>query len=227
MPTALWTGRHAVEEEVSADIARTLGNELGLAAAPAAMTLSAASTGVPAGSLLPPRERFSGMPAPTHCFVYVDAPTPRPFELRAAIMSGRTAIRRALGLGTLLYAVPLSLPAPARVALGRAGGSGPTPFEGDPVVAGRLNADAQLVENANALAATTAGQRKQIISAPGVTYDRTWAVERLLAIEPLPQGPVLLVRTLHRATTRGWTLRAAAVLDLATRVETALRTVRA
>ncbi|QUQ67169.1 hypothetical protein [Kutzneria sp. CA-103260] len=227
MPAALWTGRRADEGEVTADIARTIGSELGLASAPVAMTLSADSTGVPAGSLLPPRERFSGMPAPTHCFVYVDAQTPRPFELRASIMSGRTAIRRALGLGSLLYAVPLTLPSPVRVALGAARGSGHAPFEGDFLVADRLNADAELVKNANALAATVAGQRKQSISAPGVTYGQTWEVERLLAIESLPQGGVLLVRTLHRSTIGGWTLRSAAVLDFAARLETALRTVRA
>ncbi|MER6875640.1 hypothetical protein ABT279_36365, partial [Amycolatopsis sp. NPDC000673] len=99
MPAALWTGRRAEPATVAADVAATVQKELGLAAAPAAMSLPGNSTGVPAGSLLPPRERFSGMPAPTDCFVYLDAQQPRPFELRAAVMSGRTAVRRALGLG--------------------------------------------------------------------------------------------------------------------------------
>ncbi|MFD9888328.1 hypothetical protein ACFWY9_03240 [Amycolatopsis sp. NPDC059027] len=207
MPAAVWTGRRGDPANVTADIARVLGSELGLAGPPSAMTLPADSIGVPAGSLLPPRERFSGMPAPTHCFVYVDAPAPRPFELRAAIMSGGSVIRRSMGLGTLLYAVPLDVPLPARVALG---GSS---FEGDVVTAGMLNADPTLLQAAAALTPTVAG--------PDPSH--SWKVERLLALEPLTQGAVLLVRTLHRARSTGWTLSAGAVLDLAARIETVLR----
>ncbi|WP_020664796.1 hypothetical protein [Amycolatopsis benzoatilytica] len=212
---------------MTADIARVLGTELGLPCPPSTMTLSPDSDGVPAGSLLPPRERFSGMPAPTEGFVYLDSQTPRPFELRAAIMSGRTAVRRALGLGQLLYAVPLRLPRPVRAALGARRSTSFSPFEGEPAVADLLNADGDLVREANLLASTTAGTQKMSISVPGVTYGQTWNVDRLLAIEPLPQGAILLVRTLHRAAPRGWTLRADAVLALASRIEFALRVVPA
>ncbi|MFE0025839.1 hypothetical protein [Amycolatopsis sp. NPDC059021] len=207
MPAAVWTGRRGEPGNVTADIARVLGSELGLAGPPPAMTLPADSTGVPAGSLLPPRERFSGMPAPTHCFVYVDAQAPRPFELRTAIMSGGSAIRRSLGLGTLLYAVPLNVPLPTRVAL--SGGS----FEGDAVTADMLNADPALLQAAAALTPTFAGPDPH----------HSWKVERLLALEPFAKGAALLVRTLHRARSTGWTLGAGAVLDLAARIETALR----
>ncbi|MFD8495091.1 hypothetical protein [Amycolatopsis sp. NPDC059657] len=204
MPAAIWTGRNSDLDTVTADISRALGSELGLNPAPAAMTLSAEGDGVPAGSLLPPRERFSGMPAPTHCFVYVDAQAPRPFELRASIMSGRSGLRRSVGLGHLLYAVPLAVPVRTRVALGA------SRFEGDPAITGRLNA---LLDKANALAVTKAGP----------DHNHTWQVERLLAIEPLQQGGLLVVRTLHRQSPSGWRLRSDAVLDFAARVETALR----
>lgn len=132
MPAAIWSGRDGHSEKVTADIAQALGTELGLAQPPLAVTLSADSNGVPAGSLLPPRERFSGMPAPTHCFVHVDAQAPRPFELRAVVMSGRAGLRRSLGLGPLLHAVPIGPPVSARVALSvPRRGSTPPSFEGD------------------------------------------------------------------------------------------------
>lgn len=151
MPAALWTGRDADPDRVTADLTLALGRELGLDRPPVAATLPPDSTGVPAGSLLPPRERFSGMPAPTLCYVYVDAQAPRPFELRASLMAGRAALRRSLGLGQLLYAVPLSRPLPCRVALSAPRRFGPSSFEGDAEAAGRLNADRELVAEANAL----------------------------------------------------------------------------
>lgn len=211
MPAAVWTGRNGDVTTVAADIARALETDLGLARPPAATTLAADSAAVPAGSLLPPRERFSGMPMPTHCFVYVDAPSPRPFELRASIMSGRGLIRRSLGLGHLLYAVPLTSPLRGRVALEVSGRSGASLFAGEPTITARLNADAELRNRANALTPASASPDRV----------HSWKVERLLAVEPHPQGAVLLVRTLHRSTPRGWTLRADAVLDLAARIETA------
>ncbi|MFC4083113.1 hypothetical protein [Amycolatopsis samaneae] len=197
---------------MTADLARALRDELGLGESPPAMTLPGDSDGVPAGSLLPPRERFSGMPAPTHCFGYVDARAPRPFELRAAIMSGGSALRRSLGLGTLLYAVPLRVAVSGRAALGAPRGTRAVPFEGDAAVASRLNEDFDLVQQATTLAPTQAGPDS----------NHRWAVERLLSIEPHAQGGVLFVRTLHRANPTGWTLGAPAVLELAARVETAL-----
>ncbi|WP_370949859.1 hypothetical protein AB5J62_20260 [Amycolatopsis sp. cg5] len=200
MPAAIWTGDLTA---VTSDISRALATELGLAALPPAVTLPAEGDGVPAGSLLPPRERFSGMPAPTRSFVYVDAQAPRPFELRASIMSGRSGFRRSVGLGHLLYAVPLTATLPTRVSLGASG------FEGDSAVTGRLGG---LLAQAHALALTKAG--------PDVNH--TWQVERLLAIEPLGQGALLVVRTLHRPNARGWSLSADAVLTLASAVETAL-----
>ena len=224
MPAALWTGRRAEPATVAADVAATVGKELGLAAAPAAMTLPANSTGVPAGSLLPPRERFSGNPAPTACFVYLDAQLPRPFELRATVMSGRTAVRRALGLGPLLYAVPLRLPHAVRVSLGAPPAKGLAPFEGDPAVVGRLNADASLLEAANRLSSTRAGR---VRSLPDGVADHTWEVGRLLAVTPGGDGAALLVRTVHRSASTGWDARAGAVLELAGRLESALRGVHA
>ncbi|MGW7531337.1 hypothetical protein [Amycolatopsis sp. NPDC054798] len=224
MSAALWTGRRAEPATVAADVAAAARNELGLAAAPMATTLPGTSTGVPAGSLLPPRERFSGMPAPTECFVYVDAQLPRPFELRAAVMTGRSAMRRALGLGELIYAVPLRLPNPVRVSLGAPGSRGLAPFEGDPAFADRLNADAELLEAANRLSTTRAGQTKNL---PSGTAHQSWDVARLLMITPGADGAVLVVRTLHRAASTGWQLRADTVLDLAARLENALRGVPA
>ncbi|SDW59451.1 hypothetical protein SAMN05421504_101998 [Amycolatopsis xylanica] len=203
MPAAVWTGRNSDLDMVTADISRALATELGLGSSPLAVTLSAESDGVPAGSLLPPRERFSGMPAPTHCFVYVDAPAPRPFELRASIMSGRSGLRRSVGLGQLLYAVPLAISVPSRVSLGASG------FEGEPAITGLLT---PLLATADALAVTKAG--------PDLNH--TWQVERLLAIEPLPQGALLVVRTLHRPSPGGWVLSSKAVLDFAARAEAAL-----
>ncbi|WP_370936722.1 hypothetical protein [Amycolatopsis sp. cg13] len=223
MSAALWTGRRAEPATVAADVAATVRKELGLAAAPAAMTLPGNSTGVPAGSLLPPRERFSGMPAPTDCFVYLDAQQPRPFELRAAVMSGRTAVRRALGLGALVYAVPLRLPNPVRASLSAPGGRGLAPFEGDPAVADRLNADAGLLEAANRLSSTRAGQTKTL---PSGTARQSWDVDRLLMITPGADSAVLVVRTLHRVVSSGWQLRADTVLDFAARLETTLCGVR-
>ncbi|MFI6845013.1 hypothetical protein OG535_06720 [Kitasatospora sp. NBC_00085] len=212
MPAALWTGRDADPDRVTADLTLALGRELGLDRPPVAATLPPDSTGVPAGSLLPPRERFSGMPAPTLCYVYVDAQAPRPFELRASLMAGRAALRRSLGLGQLLYAVPLSRPLPCRVALSAPRRFGPSSFEGDAEAAGRLNADRELVAEANALTPLEAG--------PDTSH--TWSIERLLAVEPLPQGSVLLLRTLHRAAARGWSLRSDVVLNLAARIESVL-----
>ncbi|MFI1198172.1 hypothetical protein K2224_20385 [Streptomyces sp. BHT-5-2] len=213
MPIATWTGRKATPEAAAADISAALGDELGLPDAPSATTLPAESTGVPAGSLLPPRERFSGMPAATHCFVYVDARTPRPFELRAAVLGGRSLIRRSLGLGLLLYAVPLTMrPLPSPVGLSTTSGSTPALFEGDPAAANGLNSNAQLLATARALTPTTAGPDRH----------HSWQVARRLTIEPLPHGAVLLVQTLHRATPRAWSLGAARVLDFAAGVEAAL-----
>ncbi|WP_438489430.1 hypothetical protein [Streptomyces sp. S186] len=213
MPAATWTGRKATPEDAAADISAALGDELRLPERPLAATLPAESTGVPAGSLLPPRERFSGMPAPTHCFVYVDAQAPRPFELRAAVLSGRSGIRRSLGLGHLLYAVPLAIRlVPSPVELSTTSGSTPALFEGDPAAANRLNSDTHLLETARALTPATAGPDR----------NHTWQVARRLTIEPLPHGAVLLVQTLHRPTTRAWTLGATGVLDFAAGVEAAL-----
>ncbi|MYT28540.1 MULTISPECIES: hypothetical protein [unclassified Streptomyces] len=213
MPAATWTGRKATAEEAAADISAALGTELGLSEPPLAATLPAESNGVPAGSLLPPRERFSGMPAPTHCFVYVDAQTPRTFELRAAVLSGRSGIRRSLGLGHLLYAVPLTIrPVASPVALSTTSGSTPARFEGDPAPTNRLNNDTHLLETARALTPATAGPDRH----------HTWQVARRLTIEPLPHGAVLLAQTLHRPTARAWSLGAARVLDFAAGVEAAL-----
>ncbi|MEU2711934.1 hypothetical protein [Streptomyces sp. NPDC007205] len=213
MPGSLWIGRRGDIRTVSADVARVLGEELGLARPPTAGALPADSAGVPAGSLLPPRERFSGMPARTHGFVYVDTPVPRRFELRVSVLGGRWSMRRGLGLGPLLYAVPLNAPLTGRVALGSPGGSGPAPFDGEPGSVGRLNADADLVSRANAVAPTMVGPDRL----------HTWQVDRLLAVEPLAPGALLVVRTFHRSTPGGWTLRADAVLDVADRIEAALR----
>ncbi|KAA9165568.1 hypothetical protein FPZ12_005745 [Amycolatopsis acidicola] len=207
MAGATWTGRHGTLDAVADDIARTLGRELGLAGTPATMTLPPESAGVPAGSLLPPRERFSGIPAPTHGFIYADGQQPRPFELRVSIMSGRNGFRRALGMGTLVYAVPLTTSGSARVALRGA------VFQGDPRAMDRLNADKALLDKVNALAPAAA--------APSGIH--RWEVERMVALEPMSQGTVLMLRTLHRVTPSGWTLRSGAVLELAAHLEAALR----
>ncbi|MCK7625870.1 hypothetical protein MUU72_22665 [Streptomyces sp. RS10V-4] len=213
MPAAIWAGRNATAEQAAADLTAALGAELGLALPPLATALPAGSTGVPAGSLLPPRARFSGMPAPTHCFLYVDATAPRRFELRAGVLSGRAGLRRSLGLGPLLYAVPLATaPVPAAVELSAPGGAAPARFTGDPATADRLNHDSGLTDAARALTPTTAGPDR----------NHTWQVARRLVIEPLPEGAVLLVQTLHRPTARGWSPGAAAVLDFAGRVEACL-----
>ena len=153
------------------------------------------------------------MPVRTHGFVYVDSQAPRPFELRLTVLGGRRSLRRGLGIGPLLYAVPLNAPPTGRVALGPARGPGPASFAGEPGVAGRLNADADLVRAADSLAPTKVGP----------DHLHTWQVDRLLAVEPLAPGPVLLVRTFHRSTAGGWSPRADAVLDLAARVEAVLR----
>ncbi|MGW2628777.1 hypothetical protein ACWC2K_05515 [Streptomyces chattanoogensis] len=213
MPAATWTGRNAHPEKAAADIAAALGDELGLSEPPLAVSLSADSTGVPAGSLLPPRERFSGMPAPTHCFVYVDAHLPRPFELRASVLGGRSGIRRQLGLGHLLYAVPLTPRVPSRIELSPVRGSTPAAFEGDAAAAHCLNRDVELLNLAHALTPATAGPDR----------NHAWEVARRLTVEPLPHGSVLVVQTLHRPTARAWSLGAHAVLDFAARAETALR----
>ncbi|MFF4606509.1 hypothetical protein ACFY12_27730 [Streptomyces sp. NPDC001339] len=214
MPAAVWSGRSAYPEKITIDMAAALRDELGLAEPPLAESLPAESTGVPAGSLLPPRERFSGMPAPTHCFVYVDAHAPRAFELRASVMGGRAGIRRSLGLGHLVYAVPLEPQVPSRVQLSTAParGSAIAAFEGDSVIANRLNSDAQLLDLADALTPATAGPDRH----------HTWQVARRLTIDPLPHGSVLIVQTLHRPTARAWSLGARTVLDFATRAEAAL-----
>ncbi|MFJ9613714.1 hypothetical protein [Streptomyces noursei] len=215
MPAATWTGRNATPEQAATDITAALRDELGLTAPPLAITLPAESTGVPAGSLLPPRARFSGMPVPTHCFLYIDAQSPRPFELRASVLTGRSGIRRSLGLGHLLYAVPLAPTVPSVIELNTPGGAAPARFEGSPATADRLNQDAHLIDAARALTPTTAGPDR----------NHSWQVARRLAIEPLPERPegsVLFVQTLHRPTTRAWSLRAAAVLHFAGRVEKVL-----
>ncbi|MEU5306700.1 hypothetical protein ACH4YO_41080 [Streptomyces noursei] len=75
--------------------------------------------------------------------------------------------------------------------------------------------DAHLIDAARALTPTTAGPDR----------NHSWQVARRLAIEPLPESPeglVLFVQTLHRPTTRAWSLRAAAIMDFAGRVETVL-----
>ncbi|MCH0541055.1 hypothetical protein I3F58_16065 [Streptomyces sp. MUM 203J] len=205
MTMATWTGRDRDPAVVSADVARVTAAELGLAAPPPALVLPGDSDGVPAGSLLPPRERFSGMPAPTHCFVYVDARAPRPFEMRASVLSGRY-VRRQFGLGPLLYAVPLSVPVADRVALGDSG------FQGDPVAAERLDADRELRALAGRVAVTRAG--------PDTAHQ--WSTERLLRVEPRPEGALLIARTLHRPGVGGWSVGAQDVLGLAARIEGAL-----
>lgn len=205
MAMATWTGRDRDPAVVSADIARVIAAELGLAAPPPALVLPGDSEGVPAGSLLPPRERFSGMPAPTHCFVYVDAQAPRPFELRASVLTGRY-VRRQFGLGLLMYAVPLAVHVDDRVALGDSA------FQGDPVAAGRLNAEPELLALAGRVAANRAG--------PDSTHQ--WSVERLLSVEPRAEGGLLLARTLHRQGVGGWSAGAQEVLTLAGRIEGAL-----
>ncbi|MFE0378518.1 hypothetical protein ACFW1M_23705 [Streptomyces inhibens] len=214
MPAAIWTGRNAYPEKVAADMAAALRDELGLAEPPLAVALPAESTGVPAGSLLPPRERFSGMPAPTRCCIYVDALAPRAFELRASVMGGRSGIRRSLGLGHLLYAVPLAPRVPSRIelGLGAARGSVPARFDGDAAITDCLNRDAQLLDLAHALTPATAGPDRQ----------HTWQVACRLTIDPCPHGSVLFVQTLHRPTIRAWSLGAHTVLDFAARAETAL-----
>lgn len=211
MGIANWTGRSRDPAVVSADIARVLTAELRLPAPPPATVLAGDSEGVPAGSLLPPRERFSGMPAPTHCFVYVDAQSPRPFELRASVLTGR-AIRRSFGLGLLQYAVPLVVPVPGPAALGERDRGRPSAFEGDPETAGRLNSDPELLTLADHVSTTVAG--------PDATHQ--WKVDRLLTVEPRPEGGLLLARTLHRQALGGWSLGAEAVLTLAARIEAAL-----
>ncbi|WP_418961049.1 hypothetical protein [Streptomyces tritici] len=198
-------------------IARALREELGLTHAPPAVPLPSGGGGVPADSLLPPRERFGGADAPAHGYVYVDAPAPRPFELRVSI-TGDTGLEDpaapvapvldADALGDLVYAVPLLAPVAAPFALGAPQGPGRTGrsvFEGDlaPVV-GRLNADPSLLDRANALAA--------VKESP----------ERLLTVEPMPHGAVLRVRTRRQTVLRGWSLGSEHVLDLAERIETAL-----
>ncbi|WP_411126290.1 hypothetical protein [Streptomyces sp. x-19] len=50
----------------------------------------------------------------------------------------------------------------------------------------------------------------------------TRQVDRPLTAEPLAPGPALLIRTFHRATPDGRTLRADAAPDLAARTEAAL-----
>lgn len=212
MPSALWTGRSATPRDAAADLGRVLARELRLDRDAEVGVLPADTTASPAGSLLPPRERYSGMPVPTHAYLYVDATRPRPFELRAALLRGRTLLGRSLGLGTLLYAVPLQAKVATQVALTGGGPMGPQRFTGDPAAAARLNADAEVTRAAAAVAVTRAG--------PDARH--TWEVERLLAVEPYPGGAVLLARTLHRATTPQWELRAGAVLDLAARIETLL-----
>ncbi|MFJ3906312.1 hypothetical protein [Streptomyces sp. NPDC090025] len=211
MAIAQWTGRRRDTAVVSADIARALTTELALPAAPPAQVLPGDSAGVPAGSLLPPRERMSGMPAPTHCFVYVDARAPRPFELRASVMTGR-AIRKSFGLGLLQYAVPLTVTVPGPVSLGERQRGRPTGFDGDQETVRRLGADAELLALAERVSATAAG--------PDLTHQ--WTVERRLTVEPQVRGGLLLARTLHRQTSGGWTLSAAAVLSLAARIEAVL-----
>ncbi|MER8041753.1 hypothetical protein [Streptomyces sp. NPDC094032] len=211
MAIAHWTSRSRDPAAVSADIARALAAELRLPGPPPVHVLAGDSEGVPAGSLLPPRERLSGMPAPTHCFVYVDAPAPRPFELRASVLTGR-AIRRSFGLGLLQYAVPLAVPVPGPAALGEPRRGRPSAFEGDPDAARRLNLDPELLALADHVSATVAG--------PDSTH--RWKVDRLLTVEPRPDGGLLLARTLHRPTAGGWTLAAEAVLALAARIESAL-----
>lgn len=212
MPAALWTGRTANPRYVAEELARALTRELGLARDPAVDVLPADSTAVPAGSLLPPRERFSGMPAPTDCYLYIDAERPRPFELRAALMRGRTLVSRSLGLGSLLYAVPLQARLSTQVAVTGGGHLGPQRFTGDPVAAARLNAERNLDAHLTSVAVTTAGTDAR----------HRWQVERLLSVEPQAGGAVLLARTLHRAGTPDWNLRAAAVLDLAGVIERVL-----
>ncbi|WP_241779843.1 hypothetical protein [Streptomyces natalensis] len=193
-------------------MAAALRDELGLAEPPSAVTLPAESAGVPAGSLLPPRERFSGMPAPTYCLVHVDSPAPRGFELRASVMSGRSGFRRSLGLGPLLYAVLLTTRVPSRIELGLGPTRGSSPWEGDATITDRLNRDAQLLDLARTLTPATAGPDRH----------HTWQVPRRLTIDPHPHGAVLLVQTLHRPTAHAWSLGAPLVLDVAAGIETAL-----
>jgi hypothetical protein len=213
MPTAMWAGRSATPHDAAADLAHALTRELGLGRDPAVGVLAADSDVVPAGSLLPPRERFSGMSAPTHAYLYVDATLPRAFELRAALLRDRTLMGRSLGLGALLYAVPLHAKAATQVALTGGGPMGPERFTGDPVAAARLNADPGLARQVAAVSSTRAGTDAR----------HTWEVERLFTVEPRPGGgAVLLARTLYRATTPHWEPRAAAVLDLAARIESLL-----
>ncbi|MEU6979241.1 hypothetical protein [Streptomyces sp. NPDC046371] len=211
MALAHWTGRSRDPRVVAADIARVLAAELGLPCPPPTHVLAGDSEGVPAGSLLPPRERFSGMPAPTHCFVYVDARAPRPFELRASVMTGR-AMRRSFGLGLLQYAVPLGVPVPGPVALGERRRGHPSDFQGDQETARRLGLDPGLLTLADRVSATVAG--------PDPTHQ--WNVDRLLTVQPRPDGGLLLARTLHRQTAGGWSPGAEAVLALAARIESAL-----
>ncbi|GHB32118.1 hypothetical protein GCM10010331_18600 [Streptomyces xanthochromogenes] len=212
MPAAIWTGRNATAEQAATDLTATLTGELGLTAPPLVVVLPPESTGAPAGSLLPERPRFSGMPAPTNCFLYVDSQSPRPFELRASVLTGRSGLRRSLGLGHLLYAVPLAPRVPDPLELSAPGGSVPARFDGDPTVAVRLNRHPHLVDAARTLTPATAGPDR----------NHTWQAASRMTIEPRPEGSVLLVQTLHRPTARAWSLRAAAVLDFAAQLESAL-----
>ncbi|MFG2721822.1 hypothetical protein ACGFW5_26580 [Streptomyces sp. NPDC048416] len=212
MPAAIWTGRNATAEHAAVAIAAALADELGLAAPPLTVTMPAASTGTPAGSLLPPRARFSNMPAPTHCFLYVDTTSPRRFELRASLMAGRSGFRRSLGLGHLFYAVPMTAPVPSPLELSAPAGAAPAGFTGDPTATSRLNGDTHLIDAARALTPATAGPDRH----------HTWQATSRLTIEPLPEGSVLLVQTLHRLTARAWSLSAAEVLGFAAGVEALL-----
>ncbi|MFE9534824.1 hypothetical protein [Streptomyces sp. NPDC006691] len=212
MPAAIWTGRNATAEHAAVGIATALEDELALPTTPLSTILPAEGTGTPAGSLLPPRARLSGMPAPTHCFLYVDAQSPRPFELRASVLAGRSGIRRSLGLGHLFYAVPLTPPVLSPLGLSVPGGAAAARFEGDPAAADRLNGDTRLLAAARALTPGTAGPDR----------NHTWQAASRLTIEPLPQGSVLLLQTLHRPTARAWSLRSREVLDFAARVESSL-----
>ncbi|MFF2147715.1 hypothetical protein [Kitasatospora sp. NPDC058190] len=212
MPAALWTGRSATPPAAAADLGHALTRELGLARVPDVVVLPADTTAPPAGSLLPARERFSSMPAPTSAYLYVDATLPRPFELRATLMSGHTLRGRNLGLGPLLYAVPLRAKVATQVALTGGGPMGPARFTGDPSGAARLNADADLVHRVATVSLTRGGPDRS----------HTWEIDRLLTVCPHLDGAVLLARTLQRAATPHWGLRAPDVLALAAHIEALL-----
>ena len=192
--------------KVAAKLDEKLRGELGLGAPIPYAVEQAAGTGVSVGSMAAGlgRALFGGTPDLMYTLIF-QIPGPRPTELRARVN------RQGVGchVGGLLYATRLAKPIAGEVVLDEKKAM----FGGEPSLAGKLNANKDLVKRADKLARSKA-------NVGGVEL----TVTRLCQLAPDPAGTLFVVGTLGRGHAMGFkmSMDAQEFLEVAAMVEAAI-----